>query len=226
MQKEMIAILAAITEVIKEKNGTENSTEYFATLLTLLEGTIEGDDYKEDSVCAMLRLLSMGIKTVPREVLQLKFSDSTKILMSLLSKYAQSDNNILMRSIVGCLSVLLRAQDTAVWSHPSTMKVYESILSFCNHSKPKIRKAAQHACCAILKASACVNSPASEDTCSVAIAPTHPAASVTAAYVIRNIELNPALGGSTSTLHVMHFLKEIISCLSKAHVKVRSHRHS
>lgn len=32
----MLAILAAITEVIKEKNGTENSTEYFATLVSVL----------------------------------------------------------------------------------------------------------------------------------------------------------------------------------------------
>ncbi|KAL1447579.1 hypothetical protein WDU94_000029, partial [Cyamophila willieti] len=234
IHKEMLAILAAVTEVIKEKNGTENSTEYFAALMTLLEGAAEGDDYKEESVSASLSLLSMGIKTVPRPVLQLKFADASKILMSLLSQHATSNNNIIMRSLIGCLSVLLRAQDGVVWSQPSTMKVYESILSFCAHSKPKIRKAAQHACCAILKASACTaptpttepsqsdDFPSIEDSLhgdSVTTASPHPASHVTAAYVIRNIELNPALGGSTSTLHVLGFLKDVISCLSKTNVK-------
>uniref|UniRef100_A0A8D8RL83 RRP12-like protein n=1 Tax=Cacopsylla melanoneura TaxID=428564 RepID=A0A8D8RL83_9HEMI len=237
IHKEMLAILAAVTEVIKEKNGTENSTEYFAALMTLLEGAAEDDDYKEESVSAMLSLLSMGIKTVPRPVLQLKFADASKILMILLSKHATSNNNVIMRSLIGCLSVLLRAQDAVVWSQPSTMKVYESLLSFCAHSKPKIRKAAQHACCAILKASACntIPTPSTEPSSEsddfpslqdsrpgdsvVTTASPHPASSVTAAYVIRNIELNPALGGSTSTLHVLGFLKDVISCLSKTNVK-------
>lgn len=67
--------------------------------MTLLDGSVEGDDYKEESVSAMLSLLSMGIKTVPRAVLQLKFADASKILMGLLSKYAQSSNNVIMRSV-------------------------------------------------------------------------------------------------------------------------------
>lgn len=36
IHKEMLAILAAVTEVIKEKNGTENSTEYFGALVSSL----------------------------------------------------------------------------------------------------------------------------------------------------------------------------------------------
>lgn len=33
LHKEMLAILAAVTEVIKENNGTESSTEYFCALV-------------------------------------------------------------------------------------------------------------------------------------------------------------------------------------------------
>lgn len=33
LHKEMLAILAAVTEVIKENGGTESATEYFCTLV-------------------------------------------------------------------------------------------------------------------------------------------------------------------------------------------------
>ncbi len=35
--QEMLAVLAAITEVIKSQNGAETETEYFAALMTTLE---------------------------------------------------------------------------------------------------------------------------------------------------------------------------------------------
>lgn len=34
MHKEMLAILSAITEVIKERNGTQSSTEFFLGLVS------------------------------------------------------------------------------------------------------------------------------------------------------------------------------------------------
>ena len=34
MHKEMLAVLAAVTEVIKQKGGTESSTEYYAALVS------------------------------------------------------------------------------------------------------------------------------------------------------------------------------------------------
>lgn len=34
LHKEMLAILSAIAEVIKERNGTESSTEYFLALVS------------------------------------------------------------------------------------------------------------------------------------------------------------------------------------------------
>lgn len=39
MHKEMLAVLAAVTEVIKQNGGTESSTEYYAALVILLEVT-------------------------------------------------------------------------------------------------------------------------------------------------------------------------------------------
>lgn len=37
MHKEMLAVLAAVTEVIKQNGGTESSTEYYAALVSHIE---------------------------------------------------------------------------------------------------------------------------------------------------------------------------------------------
>lgn len=148
MDKEKLAILAAVTEVIKERGGEESSTEYFAALLTTLE-TID----TAEGLAATLSLLSLIIKTVPESVLQNQFSNVSKLLMENLTKYADSGNVAIVRALLGCLSVLLRAQSSFTWSQGSTLQIVLAIFSFCVSDKAKIRKAAQHCICAILRAS-------------------------------------------------------------------------
>lgn len=92
----------------------------------------------EKGLVPTLTLLSMGIKSVPQPVLRKQFSDSATIFMELLEKYASSENGALLRGALGCLSVLLRAQEYALWSNSSTMNVFEAVLAFVLHSKPKV----------------------------------------------------------------------------------------
>lgn len=82
--KEMLAILAAVTEVIKSKGGEESSTEYLATLLTTLESVEE-----EKSVAASVGLIALVIKTVPRPVLIHQFDAISKLLLQLLGRQAE-----------------------------------------------------------------------------------------------------------------------------------------
>ncbi|GBP39109.1 RRP12-like protein [Eumeta japonica] len=135
VHKEMLAILAAVTEVIKEQGGKETTTEYFAALMETLKAT-EG----EEGLVPTLSLLSMGIKSVPQPVLRKQFSNAASIFLDILEKYAQSENGSLLRSTLGCLSVLLRAQEYALWNESSTMKVFDAVLAFVLHSKPKVPK--------------------------------------------------------------------------------------
>lgn len=93
----------------------------------------------EESLVATLTLLSMGIKSVPQGVLRKQFSDAATIFTDILEKNAQSENGALLRSVIGCLSVLLRAQEYALWGDSSTMRVFEFLLAFTLHSKPKVR---------------------------------------------------------------------------------------
>ncbi|KOB78802.1 RRP12-like protein [Operophtera brumata] len=69
----------------------------------------------------------MGIKSVPQAVLRKQFSDAATIFIEILDKYAQTENGALLRSAIGCLSVLLRAQEYALWSESSTMRVFGSV---------------------------------------------------------------------------------------------------
>ncbi|XP_026293865.1 RRP12-like protein [Frankliniella occidentalis] len=204
LHKEMLAVLAAITEVIKSNGGTETSTEYFAALMTTL-----GVTESEDSLGAVLTLLGMGIKSVPQSVLRKKFSEASKTFMDLLERFADSENQVIMRSVLGCLSVLMRSQEAAVWKNSSTVQVLDSILAFTTHSKPKIRKAAQHAVCAILKS-----------LCDSAKGEGHPAAPHVAKFCVRSLENSVgSVASQTTLLHTLYLVKETIATFPKQNLK-------
>lgn len=92
----------------------------------------------EEGLAATLTLLSMGIKSVPQPVLRKQFSDSATVFTEILEKYESSENGALLRSALGCLTVLLRAQEYALWGDSSTMNVFNAVLAFTLHSKPKV----------------------------------------------------------------------------------------
>lgn len=145
MQQSMLALLAALTEVIKEKGGTESNTDYFLALMETIENVKDPADLQ-----AALMLLNMGIKSVPEAVLQRKFNETAELLIDLIGIFADTDEKSIVKTIISSLSVVLRAQPYSSWDNSSTMKFFDSILTFALHSKPKIRKAAQHAIGSIL----------------------------------------------------------------------------
>ncbi|XP_039293238.1 RRP12-like protein [Nilaparvata lugens] len=214
IQKEKLAVLAAISEVIKSNGGTENNTEYYGALMTMLENT----ECEEMSVAAVLSLLAMGIKSVPQAVLNQTFSQSCKILIDVLAKNAESNNNTIYRGALACLSVLLRNQPFHVWKDSSTIKVFDTVLMFTTHSKPKVRKAAQNAVSAVLRASAFLLSQPVEGQ---GQGQAHPGAAVAAEFCCRQIDNNGTLNTSiTSTLHILGLLKDIMCTFPKKHLKL------
>lgn len=204
--KEICAVLAAVTEVIRSQGGKETETEYFAALMTTLE-VVESDE----SQTAVAYLLNLVMKRVPAPVLKSKFSDTTKALMDVMSKQASSDTSSALRWILSCLATLLRKQDVSVWSYPSTLQAYHGLLSFTVHSKPKVRKAAQQGVCSILRGS---------DFLFTDDAPSHhPAAVTTAKFCIKEIEQAGGSKEDTTTLHVLCLLKELMGSFPLGAVK-------
>ncbi|XP_050071792.1 RRP12-like protein [Anopheles maculipalpis] len=157
LQKDMLAILAALTEVIKEHSGTQSSTEYFLALMETIEAAKE-----ENDINAAVSLLAMGIKSVPQAVLRRKFSDTAQTLLALLERYTETDNHAMVRNLIGCISVMLRAQAYDQWKMSSTVKFFDAILAFTTHTKPKLRKAAQHGVVAVIHGSCFMLPPKQE----------------------------------------------------------------
>ncbi|RVE49136.1 hypothetical protein evm_006257 [Chilo suppressalis] len=211
VHKEMLAVLAAVTEVIKEQGGKETTTEYFAALMETLKAS-EG----EENLVATISLLSMGIKSVPQPVLRKQFSDCATVFMELLEKNAQSDNGTLLRSTIGCLSVLLRAQEYALWSESSTMRVFDSVLAFVLHSKPKVRKAAQHAVTTILRGS-CFMIPSEDQR--VKVPKVHPASNRVAEHCLSQMSAEALLSGHRTVLHTLTMLRDVLPVFSKDFIK-------
>ncbi|KAL6431993.1 hypothetical protein ACFW04_007436 [Cataglyphis niger] len=209
VHKEMLAMLAAVTEAIKQKGGVENSTEYFGAMITTLE-KLEDDN----SIAATLSLLGMCLKTVPKDVLNLKFGMVSQIFLEILSKYAMSENFLILRHCIGCLSLLLRVLEPVVWTDPSTTRVLDAVLSFTTHTKPKVRKSAQHGICVILKGSDIMKSEKPPQH--------HPAAGQVATHCIGQLNASCESGSSlgvTTILHILTLLKDIMHQLPKSHVK-------
>uniref|UniRef100_A0A671YHQ3 Ribosomal RNA processing 12 homolog n=1 Tax=Sparus aurata TaxID=8175 RepID=A0A671YHQ3_SPAAU len=204
--KEICAVLAAVTEVIRGQGGKETETEYFAALMTTLEVVDSAE-----SQAAVAYLLNLVMKRVPTPVLMSKFSDTTKALMDVMSKQATSDTASALRWILSCLATLLRKQDVSVWAYPSTLQAYHGLLSFTVHSKPKVRKAAQQGVCSILRGS---------DFLFTDNAPTHhPAAVTTAKFCMKEMEQAGGSKEDTTTLHVLGLLKELMGTFPLGSVK-------
>ncbi|XP_061180059.1 RRP12-like protein isoform X1 [Saccostrea echinata] len=205
--KEVLAVLAAVTEVIKTQGGSESETEYFAALMTALE-TTEG----EESVSAVAYLLSLVMKRIPAPVLKSRFAEISKEFLDVLVKYSEGQSPALLKSLLLCLALLLRVQDQATWSNSSTQRVYQGLLAFTVNKKPKVRKAAQQGVNIVLRGSIFMN-PAETAP------PHHPASSMTAKFCIQVIEQCGGSTESSDTLYILSLLKDIMCTFSLSSLK-------
>lgn len=97
------------------------------------------ENKNEDQVTAVLSLLNMGIKTVPEGILKVNFNDVSLKMLHILRDYSDSENNTIIKSIFGILSVLLRTQELAAWNNGALNQIFNAILNpFCIHTKAKV----------------------------------------------------------------------------------------
>ena len=204
LHREMLAVLSAISDTIHEKGGKENETEYFAALMTTLE-TVEHDE----ALTAIISLISMVMKRLPPTIIKVKFSETSKIFIQYLSRYIESDNGFLVRSLISCLGTLLKHQEAAVWHLTSTQQVYETILSLTIHNKPRIRKTACKIVTGILKNRL---DHFKKNVC-------HPAAALTCNFCIKKIEDLDMNENLNTALYVLNLLQHILSILSNSDIR-------
>ncbi|TDG39923.1 hypothetical protein AWZ03_013655 [Drosophila navojoa] len=216
LHKEMLAILSALTEIIRERGGNESSTEYFLLLISQIEAATE-----ERDIIAGVALLSMGIKSVPAPVLRKRFSETAETLQQLLQRFIESSNQSVIRYLIGCMSVLLRAQDTATWTYSSTFQYFDALLAFTIHSKPKIRKAAQHAIVSIIHGSCFMLPPtaaegepgadAKEEQSQASKIKYHPASNRVTKFCLAQFKPEVLANSQTTVLHTLSLLKDTLA---------------
>lgn len=121
------------------------------------------------------------------------------------------------------MSVLLRAQEYSEWSHSSTMKYFDAVLSFATHSKPVIRKASQHAISSILYGSCFMkqldeNGEENKST-NKQVAKHHPADFKLVDFCKKQFTAETIANSQITVLHTLTLLKECIAGLSEDSIR-------
>eukprot|EP00794_Sanderia_malayensis_P014945 gene14945-16486_t len=198
--KQICAVLAAVTEVIRSNNGNETETEYFAALMVAIQSASD-----EETKTAIVFLLGLVIKRVHSSVLQNKFPEVSKVLFELLAEYYQTGKTSMLKNLTSCLSTLLMNQSLLTWSHASTTQIFQSILTLSIHQKPKVRKAAQLGISSILKMNLINNH-------------NHPSGDIVSKFCIKYLKEKQE-DSSSIALHVMNLLKMNLRYLEQESVR-------
>ncbi|XGW10703.1 hypothetical protein V3C99_012312 [Haemonchus contortus] len=147
MQKEVVSVLAAVAELIKERNGSETDVEYFAALITTLEGSPLNEPSRTAAVAFLLQLI---VKKVPKEVLQSQFTKIVQVLYTKMLENSESSEGSALKYLLSVLGVVLRAQPAGVWNVANTKNMVVSVASLCAHEKPWVRTMARRVVRAVL----------------------------------------------------------------------------
>lgn len=123
------------------------------------------------------------------------------------------------------MAALLRAQEYSLWTLSSTLEYFDAIMAFVVHSKPKIRKSAQHAVASIIHGSSFMQSTTpmeSDDTDEPAAKKltSHPASGRIASFCIQQFKPENVVNGQTVVLHTLGLLRDTLSGFKVDDIKI------
>ncbi|EGT48732.1 hypothetical protein CAEBREN_10904 [Caenorhabditis brenneri] len=147
IQAEVVSVLAAIAELIKERDGKETDVEYCAALMTALEGSSLGNPRRTAAIAYLLHLI---VRKVPKEVLQAQFHRFVQILYTKLLENVDSTEGSALKNLISVLGIILRAQQASVWSSANTRNMLVSVAALAAHDKPWVRTMARRVIRAVL----------------------------------------------------------------------------
>lgn len=140
-------ILKAVEETLKEQGTEPTPTGYFAALLALLNQSLESGKVNNELTPSIVYLLDVVTPYAPQPLLRSKFTQILTLLAPVL--LLEDAEAPLLRPSIGCLEVLLLAQDAAAWKLPaseiSPRRAVAGLLHLAMDHRPKVRKRAQMA---------------------------------------------------------------------------------
>ncbi|CAK9304048.1 unnamed protein product [Gordionus sp. m RMFG-2023] len=145
IHREILTILATVTEVVQNEGGTESDSEYLAILMTTLNSLND-----RLSIIATSYLVNTVIKRVSPALLVFKFSSFCTILLKTLSEFDNGNSDdqnfqscsLFYNSIFGSLSILLKSQSGVTLLESYTQKVFNVLLLHSLDERPRVRKCA------------------------------------------------------------------------------------
>ncbi|KAL6717535.1 pre-rRNA processing protein [Lecanora helva] len=214
--KQTSVVLSAVEDTLKDQKVGNEPTAYFAALLALLTQSISSSNglINKELATSVVYLLDLVTPYVRAPLLRSKF---TQILTSLAPVLTNNDVEApLIRSSIGCLESLLKAQDKPAWALPPNQigprRAIAGLLVLASDHRPKVRKRAQDAIANVLK-----NKPPGPSL-------DHPAADMCAETALRNVNELAAANGKKngkghkheeqhqpSLMHALHLVKTIAS---------------
>jgi ribosomal RNA-processing protein 12 len=191
-QRNAASTLLSVEETLREQQTPFTPSAYFAILFALLTEQALGPKQAELRE-AVVYLLSIVFPELPKPVLRSKYEEILNTLGDIF--HQDKESAPIMRSTIGCLQVLLCAQDNRTWELPLTLQAYQALLMCTLDERPKVRRRSQEAIISIL------SHPISPHIY-------HPASGVTIEFC-HNVLNQCSKSNMNVALHMLHMIKSI-----------------
>ncbi|GFU16933.1 RRP12-like protein [Trichonephila clavipes] len=200
LHKEMIAVIAAVAEILKNNGEEETEANYFAALMTTLD-VVD----KDESITAVVCLLAMIAKRMNESILKSQSKKVVETIVKLLIKYMNSDYCALLKNLLTIVYSFMKVKTQ--WTESTDdLKV---VLEFTTHHKPKVRKMAVQ----IIKSLLLRYKPESLTT--------HPCANFVAKFCVEKLQSVAGSGKSKSKdiFYMLQLIQEIIGAFPTSGIK-------
>lgn len=130
--QQVVAVLRAISEVVKGEGLDVTPTAMFAATMSALE---QPETIKSPQVTlAACTLLSTILARVPNAVLRAKFNGCVKVISGIVERF--KDQAPVAKASLSCLSQVVVAMDPT--NFPSALAPFTLLLSFLLDARPKV----------------------------------------------------------------------------------------
>lgn len=208
-QKNLALVLNAVEENIDDQTSARNPVSYFVSFMSLLDqcADVESSQLKDAGLATSATyFLDIIFPFTPAPLLRSKFPE---IITRLAPALNESNDAPLLRSAIGSLESLLKAQDYASWNNIPNFSISPkrgllALLQLSMDARPKVRKRAQDGIHAVL--STTLPGPSLK----------HPGSATAADFALKSlsevVQQKTKSGSNSQLIHNLSLVKSISSC--------------
>ncbi|CAD5215799.1 unnamed protein product [Bursaphelenchus xylophilus] len=136
LHSDVIAVLAAVAQAIKERNGSETDEEYFMGLLAIID-VAPLDEVEK--LAAASYLFYLVIKKMPKEYLIHNFGYVNQVLCNKITKLEGQNEAVGVKFLLSAMGHLLRAMPLSTWKQQTLKNSILLVIVFSVHDNPAVR---------------------------------------------------------------------------------------